>query len=256
MSWRGRTCRFRVRSEGRVLLDDCRAGLRRDARSEGSRRRIGEVFGEAFEKLLVRVGGCRVALGELEPLAHGFVGSPATARGARRSFIFVNRRLVRDRAVLATFYRAVRDEWRSDEFPALFLFIELLPEDVDVNVHPAESRGPLSRSAPDGSARGAAAPGVGTARGEEAAPLRTTSLLPSAPFAWEGVGEPELLRAQGGFHERSSRGADSRSHLRSGRRCHLAELSLRPLDPARRCRSPAAAASFAASACWGSTRGR
>ena len=51
------------------------------------------------------------------------VGNTHTVRG-RRYFTFVNRRLIRDRALMAVFYRSVRDEWRGEEFPALFLFID------------------------------------------------------------------------------------------------------------------------------------
>ena len=90
------------------------------------------------------------------------------------------------------FYRAVRDEWRSDEFPSLFLFIELLPFDVDVNVHPQKAevrfRDPRLMDRLGETLRLALA----RARGEEAAPLRTTSSLPEAPFAWEGFDALDL----------------------------------------------------------------
>lgn len=221
---------FRVRSEGRVLLDVSAQGPGADA----LRRRIGEVFGEGLEKLLVRVGDDDSSLASQSRFADGYVGSPATARGARRNFVFVNRRLVRDRAVLATFYRAVRDEWRSDEFPSLFLFLELLPFDVDVNVHPQKAevrfRDPRLMDRLGETLRLALA----RARGEEAAPLRTTTLLPEAPFAWEGFGG----RGFGGQ-------ADFASEVREGtiapvagssgagsQAVHLAELSLAPLDRA------------------------
>ena len=208
---------FRVRSEGRVLLETSAQGPGDDA----LRRRIGEVFGEALEKLLVKVEASDSPSAGPRSFAHGFVGSPATARGARRSFVFVNRRLVRDRAVLATFYRAVRDEWRSDEFPALFLFIELLPEDVDVNVHPQKAevrfRDPRLMDRLGERLRLALA----RARGEEPAPLRTTSHLPEAPFAWEGHGG------------RSYGSAALPTEVREvAQAVHLAELSLAPLDRA------------------------
>jgi DNA mismatch repair protein MutL len=118
----------------------------------------------------------------------GLVGSPETARG-RRQFVFVNRRLLRDRAVLATFYRAVREEWRSDDVPALFLFLDLPPEELDVNVHPQKAevrfRDPrlLDRVA------AALRPALARARGEVAAPLRRPAAdAPAVPFAWQGLG--------------------------------------------------------------------
>lgn len=222
---------FRVRSEGRVLLDVSAQPPGDDALG----RRIGEVFGEAFEKLLVKVDDDASPLAGSDPRwVHGFVGSPATSRGARRSFVFVNRRLVRDRAVLATFYRAVRDEWRSDEFPALFLFIELLPFDVDVNVHPQKAevrfRDPRLMDRLGETLRLALA----RARGEEAAPLRTTTSLPEAPFAWEGYGGrsvPSQSEFSGEIREPSFQ-PSSGSAGAVGRAVHLAELSLAPLDRA------------------------
>jgi DNA mismatch repair protein MutL len=118
----------------------------------------------------------------------GLVGSPDTARG-RRQFVFVNRRLLRDRAVLATFYRAVREEWRSDDFPALFLFLDLPPAELDVNVHPQKAevrfRDPrlLDRVAD------ALRQALARARGEVAAPLRRPAAAgPTVPFAWQGLG--------------------------------------------------------------------
>ncbi len=129
----------------------------------------------------------------------GLVGSPDTARG-RRQFVFVNRRLLRDRAVLATFYRAVREEWRSDDFPALFLFLDLPPEELDVNVHPQKAevrfRDPrlLDRVAD------ALRQALARARGEVAAPLRRPAAAgPTVPFAWQGLGGPPTPGAWGGW---------------------------------------------------------
>ncbi|HEX5758804.1 MAG TPA: DNA mismatch repair endonuclease MutL, partial [Thermoanaerobaculia bacterium] len=159
---------FRVAHDGRELLDAPPAAA--------ARARIGQLFGEAFAGRLVEMP----AAGWVS----GLVGTPETA-GARRAFVFVNRRLVRDRAALSAFYRAVREEWRSDEFPALFLFLELPPEEVDVNVHPqkAEVRfrdgGLLDRL--HLTLRAALA----RARGEEPAPLRAPlGGAPAMPPGW------------------------------------------------------------------------
>ncbi|HEV2854357.1 MAG TPA: DNA mismatch repair endonuclease MutL [Thermoanaerobaculia bacterium] len=172
--------RFQVFHEGRELLDALSA-----AGETGPRERIGQIFGPELARQLAEIP--EVGQGEEESI-WGFVGTPKTARG-RRQFVYVNRRLIRDRAVLATFYRAVREEWRSEDFPALFLFLDVPPEDVDVNVHPqkAEVRfrdpGLLDRI------YDALRRTLERARGEEAAPLRPPSSEPYVPFAWQGLGE-------------------------------------------------------------------
>lgn len=211
---------FRTRSDRRVLLETAS----QPSSGEALRGRIAEVFGEALAKQLVELGKTAGADAGGEgdrAFAHGFVGSPGTARGARRSFVFVNRRLVRDRAVLATFYRAVRDEWRSDEFPALFLFIELLPEEVDVNVHPQKAEVRFRDARLLDRLGGQLRLALARARGEEAAPLRTAAFLPDAPFAWEGFGGRPLPSS-----------ANTSEVREVGQAVHLAELSLAPLDRA------------------------
>jgi DNA mismatch repair protein MutL len=177
--------RFQVLHEERELLDALPA-----AGTVGPRERIGQIFGPDLAKQLVDIPEGRRG----EEKIWGFVGTPETARG-RRQFVYVNRRLIRDRAVLATFYRAVRDEWRGEDFPALFLFLDVPPEEVDVNVHPQKSEvrfrdpGLLDR------VYDALRRTLERARGEEAAPLRRPAEEPYVPFAWQGLGENRALVA-------------------------------------------------------------
>jgi DNA mismatch repair protein MutL len=118
----------------------------------------------------------------------GFIGDPETARG-RRQLVFVNRRLLRDRAVLAAFYRAVREEWRNEDFPALFLFLDVPPEEVDVNVHPQKAEVRFRDPGLIDRVYDAFRRGLERARGEEAAPLRSPTAEPYVPFAWQGLGQ-------------------------------------------------------------------
>ncbi|MEZ5333374.1 MAG: DNA mismatch repair endonuclease MutL [Thermoanaerobaculia bacterium] len=173
--------RFVLRHGDRTLLDT----LPTEDGVEGVRRRVEQIWGRGLASELVPLPE--------RPLSRhgrvwGLVGRPSTTTG-RRLFVFVNRRLVRDRAVLASFYRAVREQWQSEDFPALFLFLELPPEEVDVNVHPqkAEVRFREPRSVDDTAA--ALRVGLAAARGDEAAPLRAEDGADGPPrLSWHGLG--------------------------------------------------------------------
>ncbi len=71
--------------------------------------------------------------------ARGFVSRPEIQRANRNAiYIFVNRRLVRDRLILHAIHEAYRNTMPAGVFPAALLFLEMPPEEVDVNVHPAK----------------------------------------------------------------------------------------------------------------------
>jgi len=172
--------RFQLRHEGRSLLD----ALPADAGPEGLRRRVEQVFGAGLARELVEIPRRTRDGGET---IWGLVGTPATTRG-RRLFVFVNRRLLRDRAILAVFYRSVRELWKRDDYPALFLFLDLPPEEVDVNVHPQKAEVRFRDPRLVDRVGEALRYGLDRARGEEAAPLRSPQGPPAAPLAWQGLG--------------------------------------------------------------------
>jgi DNA mismatch repair protein MutL len=69
----------------------------------------------------------------------GFVSRPEVQRANRNSiYIFVNRRLVRDRVILHAIHEAYRNLMPNAVFPSVLLFLDLPAEEVDVNVHPAK----------------------------------------------------------------------------------------------------------------------
>jgi len=171
------------RHQDRTLLDTAAAGEGEDA----GRRRIGQIFGQELAESLARIPSSATPDGGR---VWGFVGGPESARGRRR-FVFVNRRLVKDRAVLATFYRTVRDEWRKEDFPALFLFFDLAPEAVDVNVHPQKSEVRFRDRGVLGVAGNAIRLGLQAALGEVDAGFSEPTARPSMPFAWQGLGEQQ-----------------------------------------------------------------
>ena len=104
--------------------------------------RVRDLFGASFAESLVPiasdVNGVRV---------HGYAERPDHDSSLRRDqFVFVNGRP----ATAASITYALREAYprqRTDARPALVLFIDLPPEQVDVNVHPAKREVRFRRSA-------------------------------------------------------------------------------------------------------------
>jgi DNA mismatch repair protein MutL len=76
--------------------------------------------------------------GELR--AHGFVSKPEIQKLNRNSiYVFVNRRLIRDRLVQHAITEAYRNIIPPTVYPVVLLFLELPSGEVDVNVHPSKT---------------------------------------------------------------------------------------------------------------------
>jgi DNA mismatch repair protein MutL len=70
----------------------------------------------------------------------GFVSKPELQKLNRNSiYVFVNQRLVRDRVVLHALTEAYRNIIPPTSFPVVLLFLEMPPQELDVNVHPAKT---------------------------------------------------------------------------------------------------------------------
>jgi len=70
----------------------------------------------------------------------GFVSKPELQKLNRNSiYVFVNGRLIRDRLILHAFSEAYRNIIPPTSFPVVLLFLEMPPQEVDVNVHPAKT---------------------------------------------------------------------------------------------------------------------
>jgi DNA mismatch repair protein MutL len=114
--------------------------------------RVYQLFGRAALEELVEIppvrGPVRAAITEpeigaeeesAELAARGFVSRPEVQRSNRNGiYIFVNRRLVRDRVILHAIHEAYRNIMPPNVFPAVLLFLELPYQEVDVNVHPSK----------------------------------------------------------------------------------------------------------------------
>jgi DNA mismatch repair protein MutL len=70
----------------------------------------------------------------------GFYSKPELQKLNRNSiYVFVNKRLIRDRLLLHAVTEAYRNIIPPTSFPVVLLFLEMPPEEVDVNVHPAKT---------------------------------------------------------------------------------------------------------------------
>lgn len=180
--------RFEVRHGSRKILDVASAG----SGSAGLRRRVGQIFGPALADDLLPLDR-RVGDGHVR----GFVGGPSATKG-RRYFSYVNGRLVRDKAILSNFYRAVRDTWKSDQFPALFLFLDLPASSVDVNVHPQKAEVRFRDSAVLSDIYRALREALELGLGEMPAPgspWQGMGSLEEPRLAWQGLGGRSRARS-------------------------------------------------------------
>ena len=118
---------------GFTLTHNGRVQLRLNA--EPAEARVRHVLGEAFEQNAITV---EAAAGALR--LSGWVIRPGAASSGRDSqHVFVNGRYVRDKLIVHALKEAYRDVLHHQLNPAYCLFIELPPETVDVNVHPAKT---------------------------------------------------------------------------------------------------------------------
>ena len=107
------------------------------------RTRVADVFGNGLLKDIIPVEAGDEALN-----ISGFIARPESAYSATRGlFIYVNNRWIRDRGInhaVASGYRNCLADGKSvfttyrDKYPFVVLFITILPQEVDVNVHPTK----------------------------------------------------------------------------------------------------------------------
>jgi DNA mismatch repair protein MutL len=99
------------------------------------RERIGLFFGRDVREKLYEVEATRGAT-----TLRGFVADPSCERGhPRMQYLFVNGRWVRDRSLSHAVQEAFRGLLMTGRYAVAFLFLELPPDEVDVNVHPTKS---------------------------------------------------------------------------------------------------------------------
>ena len=118
---------FFLRSSGRAIVEAPAV--------DGLAARLFQLFGaKALDDLLPVEGGTEWVT------VRGFVSRPDRPRPARPDLrLFVNLRPVRDRALSRAVMEAYRSSGAGDKGFLAFVFVEVPPHVVDVNVHPAKT---------------------------------------------------------------------------------------------------------------------
>ena len=120
-------CAFTLIEDGRVIF--------RSPTCPALVDRVGEIFGRQLAEGLMpidaREGGMRL---------HGMIAKPGSGGRATRheTITFVNRRPVDSRTLIYGLIESYHEVLPKGRYPAAFVFLEIDPAAVDVNVHPAK----------------------------------------------------------------------------------------------------------------------
>lgn len=121
---------FSLQSGGRLVFK-----LAAESGADATARRLAAIMGNDFGENSVAVSlerdGIRV---------HGLAGLPTLHHAtAQKQFLVVNGRPVRDRMLNGAVRGAYQDFLAGNRHPALVLYIDMPPHELDVNVHPAKA---------------------------------------------------------------------------------------------------------------------
>ena len=122
---------FTLSSSGRKTLN-----LPAETSDEAGRlARLAAIMGRDFGDNAIAVDATREGA-----RVSGFAGLPTYNRGLPdKQYLFVNGRPVRDKLIVGAVRGAYADFLSKDRHPAVALFLDLPPREVDVNVHPAKT---------------------------------------------------------------------------------------------------------------------
>ena len=122
---------FQLESNGRSVF---RYAAHPDT-PEGRHERLGAIMGREIRENAIEIEADREGV-----RLSGFAGLPTLNRGnAQKQYLFVNGRPVKDRMLNGVIRAAYQDFLARDRHPMAALFVDLDPEYVDVNVHPAKT---------------------------------------------------------------------------------------------------------------------
>ena len=196
-----------IRFELRDVTGEPRTVFRAEAQTgdpmAALRARLSDVLGAEFAENSIAIDTMREGLH-----LTGYAALPTYSRGAAvAQFLFVNGRPVKDKLLTGALRAAYFDFLSRDRHPAAALFVDCVPQLVDVNVHPAKSE---VRFRDPGLARGLIVSGLRHAladAGHRASSTVATATLgamqpePTAPRVYQ-MDRPSLgPRASTGFAE-------------------------------------------------------
>jgi DNA mismatch repair protein MutL len=117
---------FTLIEDGRVIF--------RSPECTGLAERVGEIFGRQLAEGLVPI-----EVAEAGMRLSGLIGRPGTGRATRHEMItFINQRPVDSRALNYALIESYHESLPKGRYPLAFVFFEIDPAAVDVNVHPAK----------------------------------------------------------------------------------------------------------------------
>ena len=115
------------------LVQNEQETLRAPARNE--RQRIVQLFGRKYDERLVPVEEATELV-----TVQGFIGKPEFAKRSRgEQYFFVNRRYIRSHYLDHAVRKAYDELIGKESYPSWFLFLELDPAQIDINIHPTKT---------------------------------------------------------------------------------------------------------------------
>jgi len=101
---------------------------------QGVKERIRVLFGEALSEDLLET-----SRSERGMQIRALLAKPVAARSSGKyQYLFLNGRFIRDKFILHAVKEAYRGLMEPNKYPVVFLFIQMPPENYDVNVHPTK----------------------------------------------------------------------------------------------------------------------
>jgi DNA mismatch repair protein MutL len=174
---------FRVLEGGRTVFQS--------PACENLRDRIAEIWGRSLADDLIPVDVSDPKTGYR---LSGLTAKPGIGRSTRRELVtLVNRRPVDSRTLGFAVLDAYHGRIQKGRYPPAFLFLEIKPQEVDVNVHPAKRE---VRFRNDGAIRRFVLGAISDTLAEATEAQRTSTDRPTPPNGTEAPAPPKIVGSE------------------------------------------------------------